>query len=181
MKITAPLVFFPGITAAAVYQGIAFRPGPSRILHLQPPELIAPAQQRDSLDLLKRLNQQGAARYPQDSELQARLNSYELAYRMESAASEAVDLSKGSHATKELYGLNDESARDYGTNMLIAATVGGLSPAENVDKTLEVVERLSRGRCPHDSRCLESIQQHVAFQPLPAGSLRDRVAGEGQR
>lgn len=104
----------------AVYQGTAFRPGPSPILHLDKPELIAQAQQRDNLDLLKRLNEHHSGFYPGDTELKARLNAYELAYRMESAAPEAVDLSKESDATKELYGLNDETTREYGTNMLRA-------------------------------------------------------------
>lgn len=106
----------------AVYQGTAFRPGPSPILYLERPELVAAAEQRDNLDLLRRLNQQRAARYPEDTELQARLNSYELAYRMESSAPESVDLSKETDATKELYGLNDanEGTRDYGTNLLRA-------------------------------------------------------------
>lgn len=104
----------------AVYQGVAFRSGPSPILYLQPPELVALAQQRDNLDLLKRLNQHRAARYPQDTELQARLNSYELAYRMQAAAPESVDLSKESDATKALYGLDEEATRDYGTNLLRA-------------------------------------------------------------
>ena len=104
----------------AVYQGIAFRPGPSPILNLDRSELIGASQQRDSLDLLKRLNQHSAARHPGDTELQARLNSYELAYRMESSAPEAVDVSKESDATKELYGLNDEAAKDYGLTILRA-------------------------------------------------------------
>jgi hypothetical protein len=78
------------------------------------------SQQRDNLDLLKRLNQHSAARYPEDTELQARLNSYELAYRMQSAAPEAVDLSKETDATKELYGLNDPASNDYGTSILRA-------------------------------------------------------------
>ncbi|MGC3982848.1 MAG: DUF1501 domain-containing protein [Steroidobacteraceae bacterium] len=104
----------------AVYQGTAFRPGASPILHLDRPEAIAEAQQRSNLDLLKRLNQHRAAQYPQDTELQARINSYELAYRMETAAPEAVNLSKESDATKELYGLNDEATKDYGTTLLRA-------------------------------------------------------------
>lgn len=104
----------------AIYQGTAFRPGPSPILNLDRPELVAATQQRENLDLLKTLNQHSAAKHPQDSELQARLNSYELAYRMESAAPEAVDLSKESDATKELYGLNDATTKGYGTNMLRA-------------------------------------------------------------
>lgn len=104
----------------AVYQGTAFRPGASPILYLERPELISDKEQRDNLDLLKRLNQQRAALHPEDTELQARLNSYELAYRMESAAPESVDLSKESDATRELYGLNDEATRDYGTTLLRA-------------------------------------------------------------
>jgi Protein of unknown function (DUF1501) len=72
------------------YQGTPFRPGASPILNLERPELDSATQQRDNLDLLKRLNAHSGSRYPQDTELQARLNSYELAYRMESAAPDAV-------------------------------------------------------------------------------------------
>ena len=104
----------------AIYQGTAFRPDNSPILHLDHPELIGQAEQRDDLDLLKHLNEQRAALYPDDTELEARLRSYELAYRMESTAPEAVDLSKESDATKTLYGLDDAKTMDYGTNLLRA-------------------------------------------------------------
>jgi hypothetical protein len=104
----------------AVYQGIAFRPGASPILYLERPELRTEQQQRASLDLLKRLNAQGASKYPSDSELKARLRSYELADRMQAAAPEAVDISKESDATKELYGLNDEATASYGNTLLRA-------------------------------------------------------------
>jgi hypothetical protein len=104
----------------AIYQGTAFRPGPSPILYVDRPELIAPEQQRQNLDLLRSLNNYRAGRYPRDTELRARLNSYELAYRMQTAAPEAVDFSKESDATKKLYGIDDELTRDYGTNMLRA-------------------------------------------------------------
>jgi len=104
----------------AVYQGTAFRPGPSPILYLERPELRAEAQQKASLELLKRLNNQGAARYPADSELRARLRSYELAERMQAAAPEAVDLDKETDATKKLYGLEDPVSASYGTTLLRA-------------------------------------------------------------
>jgi hypothetical protein len=104
----------------AVYQGIAFRPGASPILNVDRHELLSASQQRDSLDLLKRLNQRQAERHPSDSELRARLNSYDLAYRMESSAPEAVDVTKESAATRSLYGLDDERSRDYGTILLRA-------------------------------------------------------------
>ena len=104
----------------AVYQGAAFRPGDSPILFLERPELESAKQQRGALDLLKRLNEQSGARYPKDTELQARIQSYELAARMQTTAPEAVDLKKESDATKELYGLNDEGSKSYGETLLRA-------------------------------------------------------------
>ncbi len=106
----------------AVYQGVAFRPGKSPILDLDRPELTSDRQQREALDLLKKLNGHFGDKYNEDSELKARLNSYELAYRMEASGPEAVDLSKESEATKTLYGLNDDSpyTKDYGTLLLKA-------------------------------------------------------------
>jgi hypothetical protein len=104
----------------AVYQGVAFRQGDAPILHLNRPGFLAKAEQHNALELLNRLNQQKAARYPQDTELQARIRSYELAERMQATAPEAVDLSKESDATREAYGLNDEGTKSYGTVLLRA-------------------------------------------------------------
>lgn len=104
----------------AVYQGTAFRPGPSPIYYLERPELRTAEQQRKSLDLLRRLNQLGGERYPSDTELKARLRSYDLADRMQVTAPEAVDLTKESEATKELYGINDPISGSYGTTLLRA-------------------------------------------------------------
>ncbi|MFT3857190.1 MAG: DUF1501 domain-containing protein [Aquabacterium sp.] len=104
----------------AVYQGTAFRPGDSPILYLERPDLRNAVQQRKSLDLLKQLNALGADRYPHDTELKARLQSYELADRMQAAAPAAVDISKESAATKELYGLNDKVSKSYGEVLLRA-------------------------------------------------------------
>jgi hypothetical protein len=104
----------------AVYQGTQFRPGDQPILFLKPPETISDQQQRRKLDFLAKLNQHFAADKPEDSELAARLGSYELAYHMQSAAQEAVDLSKESEATKKLYGMDEEATAAVGTNCLLA-------------------------------------------------------------
>ena len=104
----------------AVYQGAAFRPGDSPILFLDRPELVAASQQRGDLNLLKRLNNLSGARYPEDTELKARNESYALADRMQTTAPEAVDLKKETDATKELYGLNDEGSKSYGETLLRA-------------------------------------------------------------
>jgi hypothetical protein len=104
----------------AVYQGTAFRPGDSPILYLDRPETEAAAQQSENLGLLKLLNEKKDSAYPGDTELQARVRAYELASRMQTTAPEAVDLKKESDATKELYGLNDDATKGYGTNLLRA-------------------------------------------------------------
>jgi hypothetical protein len=106
----------------AVYQGTAFRPGPAPIVDLERPRLNTLAQQRDNLDLVRRLNEHGASRYPHDTELRARTNSYELAYRMEASAPEAVDISKESDATKQLYGIteSDQNVSEYAGLLLKA-------------------------------------------------------------
>jgi len=104
----------------AIYQGVAFRPGASPIFYLDRPELRAAQQQRTSLDLLRRLNHLGAEKAPGDTELRARLKSYDLADRMQTAAPEAVDLTKETAATKAAYGLDDPVAAGYGETLLRA-------------------------------------------------------------
>ena len=104
----------------ATYQGTLLRRDGPPILDLKPPDSIGDAQQRARLDLLKALNRHYGESRPNDSELEARLNSYELAYRMQAAAPEAVDLSKESEATRKLYGLDNEATEKFGTNCLMA-------------------------------------------------------------
>jgi hypothetical protein len=104
----------------AVYQGTMFRNDGTPIYHLAPPKTVGEAQQRSKLDLLASLNRHYAASDPGDMELAARLNSYELAYRMQATAPEAVDLAKETEATKELYGLDNNETRKFGTNCLLA-------------------------------------------------------------
>jgi hypothetical protein len=104
----------------AIYQGTQFRQGPTPIFHLAPPETVGDDQQRNKLDLLAQLNKRFSESRTDDTELLARLNSYELAYRMQSAAPEAVDLSKESEATKKLYGIDNPATAKYGTMCLLA-------------------------------------------------------------
>jgi hypothetical protein len=104
----------------ASFQGTAFRGGPSPIFDLAPPKTVGERQQRRKLDFLAELNRHFGEDKPEDTELAARLNSYELAYRMQSAAPEAVDLTKESEATKELYGIDEEETRKFGTLCLMS-------------------------------------------------------------
>jgi hypothetical protein len=104
----------------AVYQGTQFRNEGAPIYHLDPPASVSDRQQRSKLDFLASLNRHFAADKPEDSELNARLNSYELAWRMQAAAPEAVDLSKENDATRELYGLGNKETQKFGRNLLLA-------------------------------------------------------------
>src|SRR4051794_997451 len=104
----------------AAYQGTSFRPGRNPILNLTPPEGMEPGQQRDMLATLKTLNEQHLDARNHDSELSARIESYELAFRMQMSAPEATDVSSESEATKKLYGLDDPVASDFGGRCLLA-------------------------------------------------------------
>ena len=77
-------------------------------------------QQRAQLDLIRQLNQEHAAGRPTQGDLAARINSFELAYRMQMAAPEAIDLTKESEATHKLYGMDQPHCATFGRQCLIA-------------------------------------------------------------
>jgi hypothetical protein len=104
----------------ATFQGTAFRAGEVPIFDLAPPGFVGARQQRNKLDFLGALNRQFGADKEEDTELAARLNSYELAYRMQAAAPEAVDLSHESTATRRLYGIGETETDRFGTLCLMA-------------------------------------------------------------
>jgi hypothetical protein len=104
----------------ASFQGTQLRNQGAPILDLNPPSHISKPQQRGRLDLLKTLNQHFDADKSDDSELEARIQAYELAYRMQASGPEAVDLTKESEETKKLYGMDEEITNRFGTNCLLA-------------------------------------------------------------
>ncbi len=77
-------------------------------------------QQRSSLDLLREMNQQHAQKRPTQADLAARINSFELAYRMQMAAPEALDVNQESEATKKLYGLDNKDCGVFARQCLTA-------------------------------------------------------------
>jgi uncharacterized protein (DUF1501 family) len=104
----------------SLYQGTVVRPAEPRILNLDPPEhLRGPAQKR-FLAYLDQINREHLAGHPREHDLAARIQSYELAGRMQVAAKEALDISRESEAVHKLYGIDDPATRDYGTRSLIA-------------------------------------------------------------
>ena len=103
----------------AVYQGTRITAGSEPIANLNPPEGMMPAQQRAKVDFLTQMNRAHAASRVQ-SELEARIASYELAFRMQAEAPEAVDLAKETDATKQLYGIDEKDTADFGRMCLLS-------------------------------------------------------------
>ncbi|MCO6455601.1 MAG: DUF1501 domain-containing protein [Pirellulaceae bacterium] len=109
----------------AMFQGVTMRPGPTPLLNLQPPPGLSADRQRAVLDLVRQWNRQhlDARRLdqrPGDDELAARIESYEMAYRMQAAAPELVDLADETAETHALYGLDDPRTEEFGRRCLLA-------------------------------------------------------------
>lgn len=91
----------------AAYQGTLMRPGSQPILNLKPPSNIDSRAQRSEIDYLNELNGRYARERNTYSELDARISSYELAFQLQMAAPEAMDLSQETADTIEMYGINE--------------------------------------------------------------------------
>jgi hypothetical protein len=102
------------------FQGTPFRNQGAPLLDLSPRAPVTRAEQRAQLDLLAQLNGFHRATRPHESELAARIASYELAFRMQVQAPEAVDLASEPAETKALYGLDDPPSADFGRKCLLA-------------------------------------------------------------
>lgn len=104
----------------AVYSATEVRMTGTPILYLDRPETMEAQDQRRVLDFAQQLNRRNLATRSADAMLSARIAAYELGYRMQSAAPEAVDLSHEPQSVKTLYGLDDEVTRPFGTQCLNA-------------------------------------------------------------
>jgi hypothetical protein len=104
----------------SVYQGTVIRPKEPRILNLDPPASLKGDAQRRYLDFVNGLNREHADARPGETELEARIQSFELAARMQTAAKDAIDISQESEATRKMYGIDQKETQDFGTRCLIA-------------------------------------------------------------
>lgn len=104
----------------AHFQGTILRGGPSPILHLNRPEGTSAEQQQATVEFINRLNRQALRPGEEESPVAARIAAYELAYRMQSHASEVVDITPESAATRNLYGLGNKVTQEFGLRCLLA-------------------------------------------------------------
>jgi hypothetical protein len=104
----------------AIYQGTKFHNGSVPVSNLATPKSVGDARQRAKLELLERMNDRYAEARPEMTELEARVRSYELAFRMQAEAPVAIDVGQESEATREMYGMNDKATESFGRNCLLA-------------------------------------------------------------
>ena len=103
----------------STYRGVTFRNKGDAILHLANPMGIEPQSQRARLDAVRDLNQVRLSQTG-DPEIASRIAAYELAFRMQSAAPELLDLSQESDHTRKMYGIDQEKTKWFGSNCLLA-------------------------------------------------------------
>jgi hypothetical protein len=104
----------------STYQGTLFRPEGNPILNLNRPNDITREDQRRQLDLLGQLNAEHLRNHPGEAELLGRIQSFELAYRMQKEAAELVNLAQESQDTQKMYGLDRKETKSYGSKCLLA-------------------------------------------------------------
>jgi uncharacterized protein (DUF1501 family) len=150
----------------ATYQGTTMRAGEHPILDLKSPH--SSARQRATLDLLQQMNAAHLARHEGDSVLDARIRAYELAFRMQTAAPEAVDISRESEATKHLYGIDHPTTKEFGTRCLLARRM-----IERGVRFVQIYSGDTNGWDAHEN-VLKNHSDYCARTDIPvAGLLRD--------
>jgi len=160
----------------STFSGTLFRPVGDPILDLKGPKHITREAQRAQLDLLAKLNEQHLAEFPGGQELVARIESYELAYRMQAEAPEAVDITKESPDTLSMYGVGREPTDEFGRNCLVARRL--------VERGVRFVQLYSGGGHLEETwDAHESIEknhgQHAAEVDQPIAALLSDLEQRG--
>jgi hypothetical protein len=152
----------------AAYQGTLFRSGGTPLLDLSTPDGTTDRTQRRALDLLKELNQGHMEARPDETELAARIQSYELAYRMQTEAAEAVDLERESPQTRAMYGLDNKVTADFGRKCLTTRRL--------IERGVRFVQLYSGGGHIEDTwdghnNCIANHTLHAAETDQPIAAL----------
>lgn len=151
------------------YQGTLFRSQGTPVLNLNRQPRITAADQRAQLDLMARLNEEHLKRQHSDVEFANRMQSFELAFRMQTEATEVVDLSKESKFMHALYGIDNPASRSYGSKCLMARRL--------VESGVRFVQVYSDGEWDAHNDLSKNHTQHCAATDVPvAGLLADLEA-----
>ncbi len=152
----------------ASYQGTLFRSTGAPILDLNLPKGLSREQQAKEFQFVRWLNEQHASERPGESELEARINAYELAFRMQAEAPRIVDLSTESAATKALYGIDNPVTEPFGRQCLLARRL-----VENGVRHVLLVHGVEIGKYSWDDHgnIKERMPQHAAEVDQPVAAL----------
>jgi hypothetical protein len=145
------------------HQGTLFRSQGNPVLNLKRPADVTREDQRAQLDLLGRLNREHLQQHPGQSDLAARIDSFELAFRMQAEAAEVVDLSKESAQTRERYGIENPQSRSFGTKCLMARRL--------VESGVRFVQVFSDGEWDAHSNLTANHTEHCAATDVPIDAL----------
>ncbi|HEX4608818.1 MAG TPA: DUF1501 domain-containing protein [Urbifossiella sp.] len=151
----------------AAYQGVVIRADRTPIHDLSPPPGFTREQQRALLDHLKEKNEEHLAARRDNSELAARIASYELAFKMQQHAPEAVDFAQETAETKSLYGIGEEKTDDFGRKCLLARRL--------VERGVRFVQVYSGGA--HNDDNWDAHSDMVRNHGKHAGATDKPVAG----
>ncbi|GAB5406900.1 MAG: DUF1501 domain-containing protein [Aureliella sp.] len=157
----------------AHYRGTRLRSAGSPILDLKPPAFKTRAHQRKALDQLAMLNQQHADLHPEHADLAARMESYELAYRMQMSVPGIVDIDSESQKTKDMYGIDRKETSAFARQCLMARRL--------VEQGVRFVQIFSGGWDSHDylerghASRINSVDQPIAalIKDLKARGMLD--------
>jgi hypothetical protein len=145
------------------YQGTLFRAQGSPILNLRRPKDVAAEDQRAQLDLLAKLNGRHLGEHEGEPDLDARIRSFELAYRMQMEAGDLVNFSQESRETQKLYGLDQGASRSFGSKCLLARRL--------IERGVRFVQVYSDGEWDAHSDLAGNHASHCAATDLPIHGL----------
>ena len=159
----------------AYFQGTALRSTGSPILDLNPPPNVTRATQRKNLDLLAKLNQQDQQRHPHEEVLAARMESYELAFRMQTQVPDIINLESETQQTQDMYGLGRKETDSFGRRCLLARKL--------VESGVRFVQIYAAGWDSHDflershKARMQAVDQPIAalLKDLKARGLLDET------
>jgi hypothetical protein len=157
-----PLNWSAGFLPTA-YQGTLFRSQGAPILNLKQPENVTREDQRAQLDFLQQVNAEHLAGHEGERDLLARIQSFELAYRMQMEATDLADFSKESKETLALYGMDQEVSRNIGTKCLMARRL--------VERGVRFVQVYSDGEWDAHGDLKGNHAQHCASTDMPIHGL----------
>lgn len=145
----------------STYAGTPLRNTGDPILYLANPKGVNRDSQRARLDALKELNEEHEASTG-DVEIASRIQAYELAYRMQMSAPELLDFSKESAATREMYGIDNEQTKSFGTNCLLARRL--------VERGVRFV-MLMHASWDHHSELAKGLRKQCGVTDQPTAAL----------